>query len=51
MIYQADLKRAVAALNGMPSNTYFHIPFTQWALIKDKATHGQCRLPVKDGAP
>lgn len=34
MIYQVADKEAAAKANGVPLNTYYHIPYVEWAPIR-----------------
>lgn len=33
MIYQAEAKRELAKLNGVPENSYYYLPYEKWVEI------------------
>lgn len=36
MIYQISAKESLAKKHGLPLDTYYFLPFAQWAAVKDK---------------
>lgn len=36
MIYQVDAKEKAAARDGLPNDAYYNLPYSEWAVIRDR---------------